>query len=370
VTALRCLLTLALLAFAAAPAAAQTETVEYYGLDALGSVRVIFDQNGQPLERMDYGPFGENLKSAIKMSFEQFAQLARDGEAGQDYAQARSYTSAVGRFNQPDPVYAGMIDPQQWNRYAYALNNPTAFVDANGLMAQGIRKCTYSETQVEFHIMGSMSCTEYLFNWEPSGGGGTGTGGSWGTEENDGVGRGRPRRPGSAQPGTSGQPGTGGTAGTGTNPPNSTPNSNPETTPTVGTATEPSTSSCWSSNFKFAMRAANMSLLDVFQIDIVPQWMKSAPGVPHTPAKAAATATGLAGAFARTAGLVTPMDAARSFITNGGWTGAVLGPRGTLIAAGVNTAGAAVAGFGAYEIGAAIGAAADATGQTIAGNCR
>jgi RHS repeat-associated protein len=141
VTALRCLLTLALLAFAAAPAAAQTETVEYYGLDALGSVRVIFDQNGQALERMDYGPFGANLKAAIKMSFEQYAQLARDAETGQDYAEARNYRPDTARFTRPDPIYAGVLDPQLWNRYAYALNNPLAFVDPGGMQASSYTYC-------------------------------------------------------------------------------------------------------------------------------------------------------------------------------------------------------------------------------------
>jgi RHS repeat-associated protein len=132
VTALRVLLTLALIAFAVAPAAAQTETVEYYGLDALGSVRVIFDQNGQPIERMDYGPFGENLKSAIKMSFEQYAQLARDRESGQDYAEARNYSPATARFNLVDPVYEVFKDPQHWNRYAYARSSPLSLVDPDG----------------------------------------------------------------------------------------------------------------------------------------------------------------------------------------------------------------------------------------------
>ena len=73
------------------------ETVEYYGLDALGSVRVIFDGQGNVVDRMDYGPFGENLRAAIRFPTEQFAELARDGESGQDYAQARNCTSGVSR---------------------------------------------------------------------------------------------------------------------------------------------------------------------------------------------------------------------------------------------------------------------------------
>jgi RHS repeat-associated protein len=133
VTALRLLLTLALVAVAAAPAAAQTETVEYYGLDALGSVRVIFDQNGQPIERMDYGPFGENLKSAIKMSFEQFAQFGRDPESGQDHSPFRQYSSSTGRFTRVDPAPGSLLNPQLWNRYNYALNNPVTLTDPLGL---------------------------------------------------------------------------------------------------------------------------------------------------------------------------------------------------------------------------------------------
>jgi RHS repeat-associated protein len=207
-------LTLALVAVAAAPAVAQTEAVEYYGLDALGSVRAIFDQNGQPIERMDYGPFGENLKSAIKMSFEQYAQLARDADTGQDYAQARNYTAVTGRFNAPDPIYAGLLNPQQWNRYGYALNNPMAFVDPNGLMAQGILKCTSTETQIEMSIYTSVDCREWVtFNWEPGGGGGSG--GGYSQQGSDDPGRGRGRGRTSGQPGTTGQPGTGSTGGTG-----------------------------------------------------------------------------------------------------------------------------------------------------------
>jgi RHS repeat-associated protein len=113
-------------------ASAQSETIEYYGLDALGSVRVIFDQQGNVIDRMDYGPFGENLRAAIRFPTEQFAQLARDAESGQDYAQARNYSAGTGRFNRVDPIYAGLFRPQAWNRYSYALNNPATLVDPNG----------------------------------------------------------------------------------------------------------------------------------------------------------------------------------------------------------------------------------------------
>jgi RHS repeat-associated protein len=115
-----------------APASAQSETIEYYGLDALGSVRVIFDQQGNVVDRMDYDPFGANLRAAIKFPSEQFAQLAREGESEQDYAETRHYLPLAGRLNRTDSVFAGLFKPQQWNRYAYALNAPLNYIDPDG----------------------------------------------------------------------------------------------------------------------------------------------------------------------------------------------------------------------------------------------
>jgi RHS repeat-associated protein len=123
----------ALLIAAPLPALAQSgEIVEYYALDAVGSVRVVFDANGNILGRMDYAPFGGELFGGTNLPDQRFAGLFRDGEAGLDYAQARSYQVRTGRFNVPDPVYAGMFDPQRWNRYSYAFNGPTGYTDRSG----------------------------------------------------------------------------------------------------------------------------------------------------------------------------------------------------------------------------------------------
>jgi len=123
---------LVLILAATTSANAQSETIEYYGLDALGSVRAIFDEQGNLIGRMDYGPFGQNLRAAIKFPTEQFAQLTRDADSGQDYAQARNYSAGTGRFNRVDAVYSGLFAPQRWNRYSYALNNPLSRIDPDG----------------------------------------------------------------------------------------------------------------------------------------------------------------------------------------------------------------------------------------------
>jgi RHS repeat-associated protein len=115
-----------------APLAAQ-ETIEYYGTDALGSVRVVFDANGVLLGRNDYLPYGEELATEGPVPVEKFTGQARDAEAGMDYFHARMYQPRAGRFNAVDPIYTGLFDPQQWNRYAYARNSPMAYVDPSGM---------------------------------------------------------------------------------------------------------------------------------------------------------------------------------------------------------------------------------------------
>jgi RHS repeat-associated protein len=131
----------AIVAMLCAPgfASAQTETVEYYALDAIGSVRVVFDVSGNVIGRMDYDPFGAPLSSGTGLPSRAYAGLFRDGEAGLDFAQARSYQARTGRFSTVDPIYAGLFEPQAWNRYAYALNAPIAYADASGLLAEPFR---------------------------------------------------------------------------------------------------------------------------------------------------------------------------------------------------------------------------------------
>ena len=52
-----------------------------------------------------------------------------------DYFGARYMSAAQGRFTSPDPTTFGVEfgNPQSWNKYGYALHNPLAFVDRNGL---------------------------------------------------------------------------------------------------------------------------------------------------------------------------------------------------------------------------------------------
>jgi RHS repeat-associated protein len=122
-----------------AAAQSTTQVVEYYTTDALGSVRAVTKQvNGQwqVVARHDFMPFGGEVAPPIPPQEKRlFTGKERDTETELDYFGARYYRANVGRFTTIDPVYTwqeNLEDPQRWNRYAYARNNPLKYVDPDG----------------------------------------------------------------------------------------------------------------------------------------------------------------------------------------------------------------------------------------------
>ena len=62
-----------------------------------------------------------------------FTGKERDSESGLDNFGARYNSSNLGRFMSPDSTaYVKPINPQSWNLYAYARNNPLLYVDPTG----------------------------------------------------------------------------------------------------------------------------------------------------------------------------------------------------------------------------------------------
>jgi RHS repeat-associated protein len=120
------------------PVAAQQ--VVYYHVDTVGSVRAVTNSSGAVIERHDYYAFGEECTTSpcTAPGLGQplhFSGKERDQETGFDYFGARYYGSKVGRFTTVDPVLgldASLGDPQRWNRYAYARNNPLRYIDLTG----------------------------------------------------------------------------------------------------------------------------------------------------------------------------------------------------------------------------------------------
>lgn len=113
---------------------AQGETIEYYGTDAIGSIRIVWDVNGNMTARQDFTPFGEPvLQQGTAIPKEGFVGNETDAETNQDYFHARMFEARTGRFTRTDPIEDGVAEPQKWNRYSYAQNNPLRFSDSFGL---------------------------------------------------------------------------------------------------------------------------------------------------------------------------------------------------------------------------------------------
>ena len=105
--------------------------VSYYHTDAIGSVRAITDAAGATVIRHDYFAFGEDSQPLTGDPM-RFGGLELDPESALNYADARYYRPIWGRFTQVDPLGGSLTDPQRWNGYAYALNNPLRYVDPMG----------------------------------------------------------------------------------------------------------------------------------------------------------------------------------------------------------------------------------------------
>jgi RHS repeat-associated protein len=89
-----------------------------------------------PVWRREGGPFGEEVAPPIPPQEKRlFTGKERDSETGLDYFGTRYYRADVGRFTTVDPAMTleeNLVDPQRWNRYAYARNNPLKYVDPDG----------------------------------------------------------------------------------------------------------------------------------------------------------------------------------------------------------------------------------------------
>ena len=109
--------------------------VHYYFSDHLGTASVIADALGNPVECSYYYPYGGMQSSTgSDPNHYKFTGKERDSESGNDYFGARYYASTMGRFMTADPTRLSSFfdDPQTWNMYSYAHNNPLEYVDRNG----------------------------------------------------------------------------------------------------------------------------------------------------------------------------------------------------------------------------------------------
>jgi RHS repeat-associated protein len=116
--------------------------------DELGSITASTSYDGSACQERLFYPFGESWTGANLNNcnmHQTFAQLPDyDAETDQYNTPNRHYTPS-GRWLSPDPggLKAVSLDnPQSWNMYAYALNNPTTLTDPSGEKANITTTCT------------------------------------------------------------------------------------------------------------------------------------------------------------------------------------------------------------------------------------
>ena len=121
----------------------------HFHLDHLGSARGATDTQNPPSivweTLRDFYPFGLEPVAATDAERMRFTGHQRDtqGTLSQtddlDYMHARHYNPVVGRFLSLDPGRDwNARDPQSWNLYAYARNNPVTFIDPDGRLAKQV----------------------------------------------------------------------------------------------------------------------------------------------------------------------------------------------------------------------------------------
>ena len=110
------------------------EEVIYYHNDAFGSPIIATDQEGRVVWRKSYAPYGQPIGPGAPNEPGYTGKFEEPDLGIQDFG-ARWYDPRIGRFLAIDPVGFDPQNPQSFNRYAYANNNPYRFVDPDGRQA-------------------------------------------------------------------------------------------------------------------------------------------------------------------------------------------------------------------------------------------
>jgi RHS repeat-associated protein len=127
-----------------------SNSVTWYFGDHLGSSRVVWSIAAQ--DESDFYPFGgERVIASGTANTYKFTSKERDSESGLDNLVSRYHASTLGRFisadgynivlerlkgrdtsEQQDILSQYLSDPQNLNKYSYALNNPLVYTDPDG----------------------------------------------------------------------------------------------------------------------------------------------------------------------------------------------------------------------------------------------
>ncbi len=120
--------------------------VRWLATDHLGSTSITASETGARMSELRYKPWGESrgIPFGTTPTQRRFTGQVLDEVAGGLYFyNARYYDPALGRFAQADTIVPNPGNPQNLNRYSYALGNPLRFSDPTGY---------YEEPEIEQYL--------------------------------------------------------------------------------------------------------------------------------------------------------------------------------------------------------------------------
>jgi RHS repeat-associated protein len=125
----------------------QGQTTRYWFKDHLGSPASEYDVGAVNLTPLGFDTWGLRRKNTSANNFTQSLSTAdlasyqsprgytgheHLDDVGLIHMNGRIYDPMIGRFMQPDPIISEPYNSQNFNRYAYVLNNPLMYTDPSG----------------------------------------------------------------------------------------------------------------------------------------------------------------------------------------------------------------------------------------------
>jgi RHS repeat-associated protein len=109
------------------------DQVYYLLTDHLGSTAITVDTNNDKLAEIRYAPWGTTRYTwGTTPTDYRFTGQREEYGIGLYFYQARFYDAALGRFAQADSVIPNPINPADFDRYSYSINNPLRYYDPSG----------------------------------------------------------------------------------------------------------------------------------------------------------------------------------------------------------------------------------------------
>src|SRR5256712_4178042 len=106
--------------------------VSYLHEDHIGSIRFVSSSTGSQVFSSNYIPYGPQYGASGTPDELLFAGKIYDGSTGFYYFGGRFYDPTMGRVVTQDSSPGVREDPQSYDRYVYARDNPLKIVDPNG----------------------------------------------------------------------------------------------------------------------------------------------------------------------------------------------------------------------------------------------